>query len=190
MKPSAFPPFPDLQSSCDCSFAYEEQVRNQTWLLSVTPSLSSLLPRGAVSSIPKNKHTQDYRSRARPSSFLFVGKDYWVGSVQDEWVLLRSRRRSDNPGLDCVFQVWCMSVKWHVQPAEAFGESELESWWVKNCDLSLIIHLLHPVFLIHPLLILIFPPSNFLKLKKPISVFSDVSVFLRLSLVQKEASKL
>jgi hypothetical protein len=65
-----------------------------------------------------------------------------------------------------------MSMEWHLQAAETFGESEFESWWVKNCDLSLIIHLLQPIFLIHPLSILIFPPSSFLKFKKPNAVLS------------------
>lgn len=143
------------------------------------PSLPALLPQWHRPLHSLNKLTQGHHSKAWPSSFLFMEEDYWVGSVQDEWVLLGSGRWSDNPGLDCVFQVWCMSVEWHLQPAEAFGESEFESWWVRNCDVSLIIHLLQPIFLIHPLLILIFPPSNFLKLKKPIAVLAAFSVSLK-----------
>lgn len=146
-------------------------------------SLSFLLPQWHRPLHSLNKLTQGPSSRAWSSSFLFMGKDYWVGSVQDEWVLPGSGRWSDSPGLDCVFQVWCMSMEWHLQAAEAFGESEFESWWVRNCDLSLIIHLLQPIFLIHPLLILIFAPSNFLKFKKPNAVLSAFSVFLKLNLM-------
>lgn len=77
-----------------------------------------------------------------------------------------------------------MSVKWHVQPAEALGEAEFESWWVRDCDPSLIIHLLQPVFLIHPLLILI-SPSKFLKRQEASSVFLAASVFFKFRLVEK-----
>lgn len=82
-------------------------------------------------------------------------------------MFLGSGRWSDNPGLDCVFQVWCMSVEWHVQSAEAFGESEFESWWVRNCDPVLTVHLLQPALLSHPLLILI-SARKFLKFKEPV----------------------
>lgn len=172
----------------NCSTDYKVQANSGVWCAPKeqrAPSLS-FLPQWHRSLYSLNKLTQGPSSRAWPSSFPFMGKDYWVGSVQDEWVLLGSGRWSDNPGLDCVFQVWCMSVEWHLQPAKAVGESEFESWWVRNCDLSLIIHLLQPIFLIHPLLILIFPPSSFLKVREPVAVLSAFSVFLKLSLMRKE----
>lgn len=131
-------------------------------------------PLSILFSISKQAH-KGPSSRAWPSSLLFMGKNC-------EWEVFRmsecyrgSGRWGDSPGLDCVFQVWCMSMEWHLQAAETFGESEFESWWVKNCDLSLIIHTPPTYIFNSPTLNSNLPSKQFSKIQETKCCFMDSS---------------
>lgn len=155
------------------------------------PSLSSLLPQGhrtphpthpPPNPLPKQAHTRP--SQQGTASFLpFHGKGLlsgkcsgWV-SVTGEWeVEWQSWPRlcfSSLMPVSGMASTGCWSF-WRVRLWELVGE-KLRSLPDYSPP--------PPIFLIHPLLILIFPPSNFLKLKKSIAVLSPFSVFLKLSLM-------
>lgn len=190
--PAVFQPFPDLQSYGKLQYWLQRAGQQSSVIsaLNETKSLFSPLSPTSVAQtthppptpFPKQAHTRP--SQQGIAGFLpFHGEGLlsgkcsgWV-SVTGEW--------------EVEWQSWPRLCFSSLMPVSGMASTACWSFWRVRIW-ELVGEKLRslpdyspppPIFLIHPLLILIFSPSNFLKLKKPIAVLSAFLVLLKFSLM-------